>query len=229
MALSICLGLIILGCERTSPTSDRSTTAESAMPTNPPAAIPAGITVDLIKADRPAGGQKLSLDVRLNKKVSESDLEAIAHYLQQREHVQYPKVFICYYLPGMEVDSGAWATSHFAPDLMVRILGPTKQQSAQSSPKEPDGRTTVGSWMDNSPMVGGPITIFVLNSTMYLEQSFAMGGSRRITIRETSTSRGRRFDDVAEATNGDHWLLRPDGNLEIRDQEGLIATARMTR
>lgn len=41
----------------------------------------------------------------------------------QYEGEKYDRVFICYYLPGMVLNSGAWATSHFNPDLEVRILG----------------------------------------------------------------------------------------------------------
>lgn len=37
--------------------------------------------------------------------------------------MKYNKVFICWYLPGMVLDSGAWATTHFIPHLSVKILG----------------------------------------------------------------------------------------------------------
>jgi len=37
---------------------------------------------------------------------------------------------------------------------------------------------------------------------------------------------GQRFDKVADSTAGDHWILDSGGNLQLRDNEGLIATAK---
>ena len=71
---------------------------------------------------------KLSLDVELqpvgDNLPTESQLTALAKTLHsQYEGDQYERVFICYYLPGMILDRGAWATSHFNPTTEVRILG----------------------------------------------------------------------------------------------------------
>ncbi len=65
---------------------------------------------------------KRSLDVRLPRKVSETRLRAIAQELRARDSRTYDRTFICYYLPGMEIDRGAWATTHFIDGkLEVRI------------------------------------------------------------------------------------------------------------
>jgi len=44
---------------------------------------------------------KRSLDVRLNKKVSEATLQTIALKLKAQDSRHYERTFICYYLPGM--------------------------------------------------------------------------------------------------------------------------------
>ena len=71
---------------------------------------------------------KLSLDIELqpvgDSLPTESQLTELANALySQHQGKRYERVFICYYLPGMILDSGAWATSHFNPTLQVRILG----------------------------------------------------------------------------------------------------------
>src|ERR1039458_10482874 len=58
-----------------------------------------------------------------NRTVSEEVLRAIATKLKNSDHGTYERTFISYYLPGMKVGSGAWATSHFDPDLEICILG----------------------------------------------------------------------------------------------------------
>lgn len=66
---------------------------------------------------------KLSIDVFINGRVEEDVLKAIAEklYKNHKGHT-YERVFIGYYLPGMKVDSGYWATTHYNPDLEVRVL-----------------------------------------------------------------------------------------------------------
>ena len=68
-------------------------------------------------------GIKRSLDVRLNKRVAEDALRAMALKLKSQDSRDYDRTFITYYLPGMTVGAGAWATTHFQPDLEVKILG----------------------------------------------------------------------------------------------------------
>ncbi len=43
---------------------------------------------------------------------------------------------------------------------------------------------------------------------------------------EKETGEGRRFERVEGSSAGDHWIITPDGNLKVRDNEGLIFTAR---
>ena len=69
------------------------------------------------------GSIKLSMDIRLEHEVSEGFLATLALKLRQDEPVKYDRMFICYYLPEMTPGSGAWATSHFNPNLEVTILG----------------------------------------------------------------------------------------------------------
>lgn len=69
------------------------------------------------------GNIKLSLDIRLDKKESENTLTKLANELHKKQIKKYKRIFICYYLPDMIVNAGAWATSHFDPNLRIKILG----------------------------------------------------------------------------------------------------------
>jgi len=67
--------------------------------------------------------QKLSFDLRVSRRISKEDLERVAKRIYiQSDGSLYTRIFICWYLPGMKVNIGAWATTHFNPNLKVEIM-----------------------------------------------------------------------------------------------------------
>ena len=130
----------------------------------------------------------------------------------------------------MKVGAGAWATSHFNPVLDVRILGLSieeeKRLVAESISTK---RQVIGSWLDESPGIGGRIAIFREGGKLYIEQKFKDGSSMKKKLVEKKTSLGRRFDKVEGSTSGEHWVIDSQGNLQIRDNDGIIVTANKIR
>ena len=105
------------------------------------------------------GRIKLSIDIRLEQKVSKEFLQKLALKLRQEEPIKYDRMFVTYYLPGMTLGSGAWATSHFNPNLKVEILGTTieEEKALMSKPKDLSAEI-IGEWIDESPYVGAKYT-----------------------------------------------------------------------
>lgn len=201
-----------------SPTDHQSVQREAAI-------LPSDVVFSIVDSNT-VPGIKRSLSVRLNKKISEESLRAIALELRAQDPQAYNRTFIAYYLPGMEVGAGAWATTHFDPDLTVQILGPTAEAEARMVAEPPaTGRTVVGRWMDDRPYIGGPITIYSDGNNFFLEQVLAIDGSTlKLDLIERSSPSGRRFDDRDQVSGtGDHWIVDPNGALQIRDHDGLIA------
>ena len=67
---------------------------------------------------------KYSADIRLDRKLTKSELEYLANRIYKEKDIKnYERAFLSYYLPNMEIGSGAWATTHFNPNLEVIILG----------------------------------------------------------------------------------------------------------
>jgi len=127
----------------------------------------------------------------------------------------------------MTIGSGAWATTHFNPNLEVRILGLTAEaEKALTQEPVPANREIIGRWLDVSPFVSSRITIYREDGTLYVEQKFKDGSSSNDELVEKSSPLGRRFDKVGGSTAGDNWVLDSRGNLQIRDNDGLIATAK---
>ena len=71
------------------------------------------------------GNIKLSYDLRVdlvNGRLPTADeLEAVSRYLHRKEK-RHDRTFVTFYLPGMEVGAGAFATAHHDPNLEVSIL-----------------------------------------------------------------------------------------------------------
>lgn len=186
--------------------------------------IPADVSYEVIDTDI-VPGIKRSLDVRLNKKVSEDVLRAIALEVKSNDLRQYDRTFICYYLPDMAVGAGAWATTHFDPTLDVRILGLTAQEEqALVTEPTPSNREVIGSWL--SELIGSQITIYREDDTLYIEQKFKDGSSLKEELVEKSSPLSQRFDLKKGSSFGDHWIIDRGGNLQIRDNAGLISTAK---
>ena len=76
--------------------------------------------------------------------------------------------------------------------------------------------------MDRSTFAGGIITI---REDLKMIRRLK-GGIHETQLREVPVPHGRRFDPVRTNAHGDHWLLLPSGDLQVRDNEGLIRTAK---
>ncbi len=90
----------------------------------------------------------------------------------------------------------------------------------------PANREVIGSWLDEGRFFGGRIKIFLLDGKLYFQQKFRVGMSFETELVETESPLGRRFDSVEESTTGDHWVIDARGDLEMRDNDGLIRTAK---
>jgi hypothetical protein len=223
------LGLLTAGCEdRQQATSSpgQSASPTDREPTRRTASIPADVSYSIIDSHT-LPGVKRSLNVRLNKKVSQETLQAIALELKSQDSRRYDRTFIFYYLPGMTPGAGAWATTHFNLDLEVRILGLTSEQEhALVGEPTPSNREVIGRWLDEGPFLGGRITIFREHGKLYMELKFQDGTGLTKEVVENRSSLGRRFHWAEDSSSGDHWVIDGRGNLQVRDNEGLIKTAK---
>jgi hypothetical protein len=168
-------------------------------------------------------GIKRSVDIRLNERISEEELRQIALAIHSSDP-NYPRTFILYYLPGMELGSGAWATTHFNPNLEVRILGLTAETEARLTTDTENGqRNVLGRWLDDRPYASNRITIVQEGKKFVVETLFKDGSKLTQELWETASRQGRRFNIVGTY---DYLVIDAQGNLRLEDNDGLIAIAR---
>lgn len=174
--------------------------------------------------------QKRTVDVRLLRSLSEEELSTIAYKIKASDTRSYERTFITYYLPGMAVGAGGWATTHFGlfDSPQVRIFAFTEMDKARAWKKanQPSDQV-IGRWLDRGSFMG-PITIYKKDGKLYLEQQFKDGSQTKKEMVESTSSLGRRFDRKNGSSHGDHFIIQADGHLQLRDREGLIRVARKT-
>ena len=166
-----------------------------------------------------SGNTRCSFDVRLEERVLESSIRSIAEEIKRREAEDCERTFIVHYLPGMEVDAGGWATSHFTPNLEVRILGMTADET-NSTPRLPDGEV-VGRWRQDGPLLGGWLTIIRRDNQLIERWDYADGSNSEDSLDESRLPDGRlRFEDQGGNANGDYYVVETDGRLGLYNDDG---------
>jgi len=190
----------------------------------PSSTIPTDVTYTVIE-DRKRPGIKRVVEIRLNKRVSEETLTVIARRVRASDNGFYERTFIGYYLPYMQVGTGYWASTHYNPDLAVKVLGLSADAaSTLSANSEASNRDEIGRWLDDSPSAGHRIVIFRDNGKLFMVLTFDDGSTGTDEIVESQSTLGPRFNKPSGSTSGDHWILDSTGNLQVRDSQGLVYT-----
>lgn len=172
---------------------------------------------------------KTSIDVRLESEVNKETITKIANELRKDGRRNYQRVFINYYLPGMEVGNGTWALSHFNPNLEVQILGLTKDEKTQLLEKTSLFESNlIGRWIDNTPYTGGVITISRNANILELSIKYKDGSEASKKLIEKIVNGQKRWIEK-DNVFGEYYVLNNDGNLSIYDTEGLIKTLPKTK
>lgn len=218
------VALGVVGCsDAAEPHATESASATAVVRSAPQAALPAlpaGLEIMVVSEEaRPP--VKRALDVMLSRKVSEPELRVVAAHIRAQDPRQYQRVFIFYHLPGMTPGSGAWASTFFEPELKVTILGTTSEEEAALKPVLRGAQEVIGCWVDDRAGAARVMTLVKVGGRIQMLQRFKDGSSIDAPLKESSHPDGRCFRDPRES-HGDHFVLRGSGQLEIRDDQGLI-------
>lgn len=68
-----------------------------------------------------SNSNKCILLIEIKEKISEEKLKLLAFELRSTRK-SFTKLWIFYYLPGMKIVDGAWATTNFDPELVIKFF-----------------------------------------------------------------------------------------------------------
>lgn len=167
---------------------------------------------------------KRSVTIRLASKVSKEALGQIAKQIRNTDKNKYKRTFILYYLPEMEIGMGAWATTHFNPQLKVEILGLSlEEEGALKNKKEKTDRDEIDSWITES--LPGILTIYRKKESYFLEWRFNDGSVLKRQLIKKLSSKGTRFEEENNHF-GEYFIINHVNNLESWGRSGLISTSK---
>ncbi|HDZ07079.1 hypothetical protein LCGC14_0166840 [marine sediment metagenome] len=182
----------------------------------------------IINEDTDRVFDKTSIEIQLKEELSEADLKKIALEIKDRRS-EYHKLYIFYFLPDQEPGNGAWATSHFKPELKVEILGATKEDSSKMNTTKVTGEI-LNSWFENDPMLPNKKYLVKENDKLYMKSIYAKsklagdGGEMKEEIFINKLKDGSTRYDYKN-NHGEYYLIEKNGNLGLYDDSGKFMEA----
>ena len=192
-------------------------------------------------------GIKASIDVRLKREFYKSEIEELAYILKNQLNQDYENIFICYYMPGMKVGNGAWATSHFNPDLDIFMtskfyddtikkeeIDTTKTKIAFQKFKDKNrSAKIIGNWYEGNGLI---IIFYKKRKKYYLieikTENPIIGKPVELLIRKSGTNIKYIIKDLLYPKDmenvkligdyTDYYKIERNGDLSLYDKIGLI-------
>lgn len=185
-------------------------------PQTPQTDILEGVKYQIIN-DETFQDYKRSVDVRLEDKISEEQLKALALRLKAKNSNNFERTFITYLLPDMVLNSDAWATTHFNPELEVKILGLSvdEDRMLRQKPKvEHPG--SIGSWFLEDLAFPVRITIYKKGGEYSMDTVYQDGNSSNDKLVEKDFEGGRKFMKFKRSgPKNDYYVITSKGNLQV--------------
>lgn len=184
----------------------------------PESNLPDGVEYSIIDEDQNENLKKTNINIRINKKVDEATLKIIAEELKS-DRDGFENLWIFYYLPDMKVGSGAWATTHYSPDLEVKILGSTEEEDETTSQTDDIPGEVIGKWRSDKSLMGAALIMYKgEDDKLFMQTNFKSGNPMTEELSESSSNGLKRYD--YENTHGEYYLMEKNGNLGMYDSDG---------
>jgi hypothetical protein len=170
--------------------------------------------------------QRRAVFVRIERRLDEPELVRIAAAMRAREKRAYARTQVNFFLPGMALNQGGWASVVFSPEPKVLISGLRREDEDMFvAEHQLDRRPLLGSWLTSPPAATGRLTIYSDHGRVFSEWRLRSGIKTVEELREGAMGRGRQF----EVADGGRFVLTKSGDLEIWDKSTFIAVGERLR
>lgn len=177
------------------------------------------ITEDTVK-----GNIKRTVEVELPARTDEKTLKALAEKIHSLSDVNVERTFIGYRIAGGHKNQSYWATTHYNPELDVKIMGETAVEYEQiKNTKEPEGEI-LGSWMANWGYEY-KMTVYKKDGKTYIRSTYGDGSSSDELYELSQTDNGTKLQDEGGKERGEYFIINSSGELEFWSENGNYYTA----
>ena len=180
--------------------------------------LPTNFSYKILKDESNVALEKNQLTLELNEKLTEGQVATLAEKLFKSKDKQR-RFYIFYLLPGMKEGSGAWATSHFDPDLKIEIIGATpKQETSENTAADKVDGEVVGKWHEEQ-YTSANYVIFKKDNKIFVRTIFKNGQTSDEELKSKKVDNGTRYDYKEGGTNGEYFILNDKSELEFYNKE----------
>lgn len=180
--------------------------------------------------DEVDGRIKRTVEVELSSRTDEELLEGIAEEIYDLSKKKVERTFIGYWIAGEDNTQGYWATTHYNPDLDVKIMGLSGSDYDElvNTKAQVDGEI-VGTWMINRGALEYKAVAYKKDGddSMYLVDQHVSGSTEQ-AYKTTETDDGLKLVDAeGEGSDfGEYLVINNDGELEFWSENGNFYTAK---
>ena len=169
------------------------------------------------------GVNDCAIDVKLNKRVDEKVLTEIAKKIKQ-DKAQYKRLWIKYYLEGVEYTSIAWATTHFEPELKVEINGSTEAElkKTKDGTINVDG-TIMGKWYEEG-YTKSSYVLYKKNDKLFMRTIFSNGQTMDDEMSSAKLDKGTKYFCALSACSGEYYVVNEKLELEFYNKDNIMFT-----
>ncbi len=181
----------------------------------------------IIKCDEIKTIKKITISVRLSREVNKNELKKIALKIKKSKP-NFKKYWIFYFLPGHTTQYGAWATSHFKPELEIRILGASNESFEEMEKTKVSGNI-LNLWLENDAIQPKIIYLVKEDNKLFIKTVYAKSGISNATViveKVVKSAINGRTEYNPNNIHGEYYIVEENGNLGFYGPEGKYSEAR---
>lgn len=163
--------------------------------------------------------RKVVVNIELTEKIKEKELKKIAKKIRKFEDKdKYDKIWIFYFIKGTKEGSGAWATTHYSPDLEIKIIGATaKEEEKSKNALDNVQGEIIGKWYEEQ-YISSSIVLYKNNGLIQAKTIFKNGQEILETLEEQKVSNGTKYFDKNNV-QGEYFIVLKSGDLGFYNKE----------
>lgn len=180
-----------------------------------------------ILSDETRAPYKRTVEVVLDERVEEEQLEAIGKAIKAMGEEEVERTFIGYRLASQDPDSAYWGTTHYNPELRVSVSGltPSKIEAFRSYDPSEHYQDVIGSWRIERGGFNYIAVAYQKGGEIFIVDVFPGEGSNVSRYNATRNESGGLRLQKPDDTFGEYFVITPEGDLQFWSENGHYFTA----